>query len=216
MNHLFEPVKISLDDLRSNLLSSVTKISKDLEFVKKLKLAQEFIISNTWKNIEPTSNGHDVIYEYFSHIFNDRRVMITDDGCITHDNKNLHHDLSSEEKDFVNSVDSKKEYGVFNLGRLYAMYIGSAAVIDTSLYFPGNIYCSITTNNTHTGTFSGSIDYYSYDSSTNSYTGEITGNFIYSDSEEDEENEEIVNSKQYNGTKCTLTILPISSTPVPY
>ena len=219
MNPLFESVKISLDDLRSNLLSSVTKISKDLEIVKKLKLAQEFIMSNTWKNIEPTSNGHDVIYEYFSHIFNDRRVMITDDGCITHDNKNLYQDLSSEEKNFVNSVDSKKEYGVFNLGRLYAMYIGSTVVIDTiaviddRYYFPENTYCSITTTNKHTGVFTGYIESYSYDSSTKSYKGKITGIFLYQDNEE---YETIVKTKQYIGTQCTLTILSIPSTSVSY
>ena len=50
MNSLSESKKIILNDLRSYLLSSLNKISKDLDFVKKLKLAQERLVVSLQKS----------------------------------------------------------------------------------------------------------------------------------------------------------------------
>lgn len=175
--------KVNLDNLRSQLLNSANDISRGLKFVQSLKLAQKFINSDTWKAIEPTSSGHDVIYQYFTQIFDGRKVMITDKGIVTHDNKNLYSDLTNEEKDFINKVDSCKEYGIFKYGRLYAMYIGTTVTTEDTApppqtyIFPDNTLCTITANAyvNQPCWFSGSILGFYYNGS---YTGSISGLFV--------------------------------------
>lgn len=125
-------IEIDMDSTFEANNKKLLKFIKATEFYNKIKMIQDFVISSNFSEMKLTniSDAHKMLLNYGKQILGENRVAIFSNVGDIGD-QSFRNSLTVRERLFIKYVDLKKQYGVFRLGRIVIMYVGSVLATGT-------------------------------------------------------------------------------------
>lgn len=166
--NLSNPISINPENQYQSFRKMLQNNAVSIDFLSNLKKIEKFFKSSDWSSMRGTCNGHSIAYNYVTDLLPNNRIMFTDNGVPTFDNKNLFNDLSEDHINFIKSVETKETGQFYQHNGLLSAHTGSGVTIEYT-HNNNNI------DETFTSTTTQNLTNFSSNSSTSTMKGFFTG-----------------------------------------
>lgn len=162
------PISINPENEYQSFRKMLQNNAVSIDFLSNLKKIEKFFKSSDWLSMRGTCNGHSIAYNYVTDLLPNNRIMFTDNGVPTFDNKNLFNDLSEDHINFIKIVETKETGQFYKYNGLLCAHTGSGVTIEYTRN--GN-----NIDETFTSTTTQNLTNFSFEESNSTIKGFFTG-----------------------------------------